>query len=396
MKKFRKRLLERNIKIFKLFNLVMGLHFFAPVLVLFYLENNLSLTQVMILQAIFSICVAALEVPSGYVADLFGRRKTLIFGGFAFFVSISVYSTGRTFLVFLIGEILWAFGMSFISGADSAILYDTLKDLGRSDEFKKIYGDARFYFLAAVSFASIVGGLIGSISYRWAFYAMIPFMFLKAPLAMLFTEPKRHKMIVERGYLRELFFVIRENALKNRKVRWLIVYSGIVLTFTFVSFWLSQPYLQLSGITVVYIGVIFAAYNLFAAVVSRYAHRIEERIGRRSTLIVLFVFLGAGFLLMGNIVFLFSFSFMFLHQFVRAMARIILNDYVNRYTKSSIRATVLSIKSLVERLLYAIVLPVFGYLADLYSIVYAMAIAGFAVLCFGIIILLILHKDKVM
>jgi hypothetical protein len=157
-----------------------------------------------------------------------------------------------------------------------------------------------------------------------------------------------------------------------------------------------QPYLQLSGITVFYIGIIFAGFNLFAAVISRFAHRIEERIGQKITLWILFLLLCLGFLLMGNFVFLLSFLFAFLHQFTRAMARIILNDYVNRYTKSSVRATVLSAKSLVERLLYAIILPLFGYLADVYSIVQAMTVAGITVFCIGIIIIVILYKDKVL
>jgi MFS family permease len=149
-----------------------GMAFFVPVIVLFWQENGLNMSQIMILQSLFSLTVVFLEVPSGYFADIFGRKKTLILASLFMTVGIFTYSLGYNFYQFLVAEILWAFGISFISGTDSAFIYDTLKELKQEELYKKVIGNAVFCNLLAVSVASIAGGFIGKINFRWTFYAM--------------------------------------------------------------------------------------------------------------------------------------------------------------------------------------------------------------------------------
>ena len=124
-----KKNLQSNIKKFYLFQLVSGMMFFLPIVVLFWQDNGLSLTQIMILQSMFSIVVVLLEVPTGYLADIFGRKTSIIGGSFFSAFGIIAYSLSHSFYQFLIAEILWAISMSLLSGADSAFIYDTLKDL---------------------------------------------------------------------------------------------------------------------------------------------------------------------------------------------------------------------------------------------------------------------------
>src|SRR3989344_6835397 len=137
--------IKSNIWKMYLYTFFISLSFFTPVIVLFWQDNGLSLTKIMLLQSIFSIAVVVLEIPTGYFADVFTRKRALVIASFSVFFSMLVYGFSSNFYQFLIAEILWAVGMSFISGTDSAFIYDTLKDIKREKEYKKIQGNVFYY-----------------------------------------------------------------------------------------------------------------------------------------------------------------------------------------------------------------------------------------------------------
>jgi len=168
---------------------------------LFYQANGLSLTQIMIIQSIASILFVLLEVPSGYFADVFGRKKALMLTGIFATVAMFIFAISTNFYHFLFATILWATAGVFISGADKAFIYDTLKDLKRESDYKKIWGNIIFYYSIGVSFASIIGGLLGKLNFRYTFYAMIPFILLLIPLSLSLKEPRRHKIIYTKNCL---------------------------------------------------------------------------------------------------------------------------------------------------------------------------------------------------
>jgi|TARA_B100001964_G_C14190010_1_gene580584 MFS family permease len=390
-----KKRLQGNIWKSYVFQIFSALAFFVPIIVLFWQENGLSLTEVMILQSLFSLTVVFLEVPSGYVADIFGRKKALISAGFFLTIGIFVYSFGHNFYQFLIAEMLWAFGVSFVSGTDSALIYDTLTDLKKESTFKKVMGNVFFYSLIATSIASIIGGFIGKIDFRWTFYLMIPFMILLIPLAFSLKEPKRHKIIFERGYLVELIKILKYSFVENIKLRWLIIYSAVIMGFNGAILWLYQPYFQLSGLDILHFGFVFAAFNLVAALSSKYAHKIEEKMGQKYSLMMLIILTGGSYLLMSNFIYLFSFCFAFLQQFVRGYSKPVITDYINKLTTSDVRATVLSAQNLMGRLFYSAIIPVIGWIADVYTLIQAITVLGITTLIVGVGILFILHKNKV-
>ena len=93
--------------------------------------------DVMLLQAIYSVTIVVLEIPSGYLADAVGRKKTLVFGAIMGFFGFLTYSFSYGFIGFLIAEIILGIGQSMLSGADSALLYDTLLDMKKEKEYIK-------------------------------------------------------------------------------------------------------------------------------------------------------------------------------------------------------------------------------------------------------------------
>lgn len=387
--------LESNIWKLYLYMALYSLMFFTPIIVLFYQVNGLSLAQIMIIQALSSILFVLLEVPSGYFADIFGRKKSLTITGIFSTLAMFTFAISTSFYHFLFAATLWAIAGVFISGADSAFLYDTLKDLGREKSYKKIWGNTVFFYTLGISFASIVGSFLGKIDYRYTFYAMIPAMLLLTAVSLSFKEPHQHKIIFTKNYVFDLFKAIRLAVLENKKLRWLMLYSAVIVGFIQIAYFFYQPYFKLSGLDVAYFGLVFAGFNVIAAFSAKYSHLLEEKIGKKYSLVLLFMLISLSYFLMSNFIYLFSFAFAFLIQAVRGFSSVIISDYVHQLTNSNIRATVLSVKSLIEKIFYATIAPFIGWFADIYTLRQALNLSGVIILFSGIILLALLKKNKI-
>ena len=388
--------LRSNIWKIYLYRVLLGLIFPIPTIVLFWQNHGMSLTDVMLLQALFALAVVLFEVPSGYLADIAGRRTTLLLAGISNSLAIVIYSQGQQFYHFLLAETCFAFGFSMISGADAALVYDSLLAVGEEERYQEVYGKLYFYNLFAIGASSILGGFIGSLNYRWTFYASFPCFLAAIVVAFSMCEPPRKKLVAQEGYLRELWRILQYCFVTRPRLRWLIIYSGIVLGLNNAALWFYQPYFKLCELPVAYFGVAFASYQIFAALTSKYAYKLEKRIGSSVSLIALVFTVGIGYFLMGYFVFLLSFLFAFFHQFARGFSRIVLTDYVNQLTDSDIRATVLSAQNLVMRLIYASLIPLAGKIADLTSIVQTLQVLGFTTVLAGGTLLLVLRQKKLL
>ena len=128
-----------------------------PIIVLFFQEHGLSLTQVMFLQAIYSLSVAVFEIPSGYIADLFGRKNTIVISTVFSFIGYLIFSFYGGFFAFAIAEVLIGIGGSLMSGSDSALLYDTLLETDNKEAYTKIEG--RNYAIG--NFSEATAGILG-------------------------------------------------------------------------------------------------------------------------------------------------------------------------------------------------------------------------------------------
>ncbi|MCK5095786.1 MAG: MFS transporter [Candidatus Pacebacteria bacterium] len=395
MSQISKQKIKANIWKTQVFKIVQNLAFFTPVAVLFWQENGLSLTEIMILQSLFSVALVLLEIPSGYFADVFGRRPSLILASVFYLVAAIGYSLGHDFGTFLIAELLWAVACAFISGADSALVYDSLQNVGEEKNYKRIWGSISFWAFLAVAFGGIVGGWIGSINLRWTWYAMIPTFALLIPIALSLQEPHRHRRVVKKGYMLELLKTIKSIFTNNLKLRWIIIYSAVILTFNQAALWLYQPYMKETGLDIVYFGIAFASFNVVAAIGSKYAHLFEKLLGMKRVLIALPIFISTAYFLMGNFAIVLGFTFAFLQQFVRGVKGPIITDHINKLTPSDMRATILSAEGFVGRLGYAAVIPIAGWVADVYTLQQAFNILGVTTLVVSGFVLLVLHRQKI-
>ncbi|MDO8512807.1 MAG: MFS transporter [bacterium] len=377
--------LENNIWKFYLYEILYSMMFYTPIIVLFYQNNGLKLTQIMILQSISSVVWIFAEIPTGHFADVIGRKKSLLMTGIFATLAMTLYAFGNNFYYFLFAVLSWALAGAFISGADSAFMYDNLKALGREHSYKKIWGNAIFFYSAGVAVASIVGGLLGGLNLRYPFFAMIPFYLLLVLVSLSFYEPKLNRNLTPKNSIFNSMGLIKEAIFHNKEIRWLICYSAVITSATGVAYWLYQPYFELSGLKIVYFGLVFAAFNLISAVSAKYSHVIEEKLGRKASLVSLFVLTSLCYLLMGKIVFIFGFVIAFIMQFVDGFSSVVISDYIHKETDSSVRATTFSVKGFIEHIFYALMAPLVGWVVDVYTLPQALIVMGVIVGVVGFI-----------
>lgn len=368
---------------------------FMPTIVLFFQENGLDLFEIMLLQAIYSVAIAVLEIPSGYAADVLGRKSAMIIGTFLGFIGIVIYSFSFGFWGFLPAALCMGIGQSFVSGSDTALMYDSLLEMNRSKDFVKLEGRSISMGNFAEAVAFIIGGFLAEITLRTPFYYQIGIAFVGVITAIILIEPKVNRL--EDGKSKpwkNIKNIVRFSLKENHVLRYYILYSSIIGATTLTMAWFVQPYYKLLEINIVYFGVIGAVLNIAVAIPSLYAHRIENAINTKTLLISFLIFLCSIYFLVSQFVSLFSLSLLLVFYVVRGVATPVLRDYMNRHIPSEMRATVMSIRSFIIRIIFASTSPILGYAADIYSLEQALLFSAVLFFVLGGISLLLLMKNN--
>jgi len=369
--------------------------FIGPIVVVFLRGRGLSMTQVMLLETIFALVIIGLEIPSGFFADRVGRRWSLVLGMAAVTAGAVAYARGNGFGDFLVAEIVWAVGSSLISGADTAMLYDTLLAQGRAEQYQKMEGQANFLALGVSAAASVAGGLLAAGNLRYPFYATAAALGVGTFVALFTREPPREPGGHPRGELYYLYKIGRFALYKNAEVRWLILFAALLGGFGTIGFWLYQPYFQLCGIPLAYFGVIFALFHVFAAFSGKLAFVLERAVGKRAAVVILPAALAVSFGAMAAFAVPAGFLFVLLAQFVRGFATPVIQDYINRHTWSDKRATVMSIKNLLGRVVFVAGAPAMGVVVDHAGVRLGLALAAVGTFLGGGALLVALRRDRV-
>lgn len=133
-----------NIRLYIAFSLFFNSRFYYPVFTVMYLDYGLTIAQFAILNAAWAATIVAAEVPSGALADVFGRKKLLVFAGIVMILELSLITFAPRenldilFILFLLNRILSGLAEAAASGSDEALAYDSLKQEGMEREWGRV------------------------------------------------------------------------------------------------------------------------------------------------------------------------------------------------------------------------------------------------------------------
>ncbi len=164
---------------FSLYGFLKNLRFFDAFFILFLLEKDLSYTQIGTLYAIREIFINIFEIPSGVLADTYGRKKSLIASLFAYIVSFFIFYISSGFYTFLLAFILYGVGDAFRTGTHKGMIMDYLKLKGWEKQKILYYGHTRSWSQIGSAISSLIAGLIVFYSgvYSSVFiYSIVPYL----------------------------------------------------------------------------------------------------------------------------------------------------------------------------------------------------------------------------
>lgn len=387
---------RRNIRLLKWSSGFRGAMVLMPVVVPFFQSNGLSQTEIFVLQAVFSIVTVVFEVPSGYFADRFGRRLSILAGAILTIVGFGVYALAYGFWPMAVAEAILGIGLSLVSGADVALAIDTIKKYPHIDTAGKFLARSFRYALIGEMLASLLGGVIATYSLRATVAAQVLVFLPLIPLALALHEPEGHKRLTKKNALRDAWEITKYALHGHREIKWLIFYSALVSTITYPMVWLTQPYYQMLGIPIGWFGVLWAVqYALtacFTGLVGKY-----EKLGRKAVLVSFTVIGVVCYLVLGLWPSFAALAALAGFWFIRAMAKPTLGDYINQLVESDVRATVLSAGNLVSRL-FAVTVTVgfLGQLTDNVSLSAAMLASAAIFGAIGAVILSGMNRAKLL
>ena len=358
-----------------------------PTIILFYQSHGLDLEQAVLLKSILSLSTFIFEIPSGYIADVLGRKKSLIAGGLIWTFSLILYCLGKGFIVFAIAEVFAGLAASLISGADIAIAFDSLVQIGREQDYRRFQGRLVAIAGGTEAICGIVGATVASVNLVYPFYLQTVFIVVYCILVSTLVEPTPHRSVTQmapRGNIKELWQIVRLALFENKNLKWLILLSANFGTATFLIVWLAQADMSQRGLSTEAFGFAWAFFHIILSLASIKASSLEDLLGIKPVFFGLILLMGGSYIFLGLIEQTWGIIFIAVIYLVRGLRMPLLLNHINQHVSSSIRATVLSVNSFVFRLGFALVGPMVGWLTDVYSLDAALIISGVGFIVVGL------------
>ena len=167
------------------------------------------------------------------------------------------------------------------------------------------------------------------------------------------------------------------------------MFSGVIGAATLTMAWFVQPVLMKIDLPTGLFGVVWTILNLTVGIAALYSDALSARLGVNRTYLLILIVIVGGYIAVSFSLTFFSF---FLFYIVRGFATPILKGYINRQTFSEMRATVLSIRNFIIRLIFAAMAPFLGWLNDAFSLTFALQITAAIIFVPGLLFLVLQWK----
>lgn len=391
----------QNLKanIWKLY-CIHGIRFFLifmPVLVIYFHNFGLSYAQIFLTQAVFSLLLLGGALPGGYFCDKVGRKAGMILGAIFWIVGNVCMVFWHCFVGFFVAEIFWGIAYALFSGAQPALLFDTLMQLQEEEAYTNYEGKVEFYGRWSESVAAILGGLAALISVRAPFIIslMVSVLLLLAVLTLTEVKAESSGLSYWSKWRGDVRAILDCTFLKQKAVGWLLIFSAAISLATLSSIWLYQPYFYHLNVSLGWFGIGWAIINLGAAYSARHAGILEQKFGLNTLLAVIFFGVVLSCYFLSTQFALGFFIFAVLTQALRGLKIPLVFNFVNQRTPSDIRATVLSFDAFFMRILFIVFCPFIGYWADKNQLLSAFSALTVSVFVLGLMsLLMFFYRSK--
>ena len=359
--------------------------------ILFFIQNGLSLLQIGLLESIFHGTSLLCEIPSGMLADRFSYKTNLYLARLASIVSSILILFGQgNFWIYALAMMVNAWSYNFDSGTSTAFLYDSAVEAGQKDRYLQISS-----FLSGVAevtrtLGTVVAGFFIHGALAWTYLIAIGLSFLSIILIYFMKEP-----MAKRGRNEVLTFktivlqVRKEWQEKPVLFYWMMTYQLVGTLMCMFYFYYQQKISDLAGWQVSLVMLIGSGLNLIAVYVASQigkkwnSNRVFPTLVALTGLALLLVFSGT------------PFAFLLVYLLTNTLYAVYQPIYFNDlqgYLPSSVRATMLSINSMLFSLSMIVIFPLIGWLIDRWGLVAVFLVLGLILLLIYPILIISLKR----
>jgi len=382
----------KKVMLFKFssYGFLKNLRFFEPFLYLFFLENGMSFLQIGTLISIREISTLLLEIPTGIVADLTGRRRAMATAFASYIVSFSVFYYFSSFYLFIPAMFLFAIGEALRSGTHKSMIMAHLDDEDMSDKKVEYYGKTRSASRLGSAISAVLAGVIVYYfqSYNIVFLVtIVPYIF---GFFLMLTYPKELEGDVSHKQVMDIWDHIKNSfgqMIDNPGLGKMVVNASIYDSFFKISkdylspivrtFATALPLLMFIGNptqrTAILVGIVYFFVYMNSFISSRKSAALMKRVGDIAKalnvlfFVFAFAFLGVAVFLQFDIVIL-SIVALFFFFGLYNLRKPMVVGYLGDRIEPDTRATLLSTHNQMRSIVGIIIAPILGFFADVYGI----------------------------
>ncbi len=382
--------IHHNLRLLFWGRALVELRLLSAVIVLFYLHRGLGLDTVFYMSIVWSLTALVTEVPSGYLADRMGRKRTLLLGVVLALISWIITFFAHGFWPFVLSFIFMSSSFSCFSGTEEALLYESLEHAGKEKEMNKRNGKQLSARSLPDIFFPAIGAWIASGLLESQFQLLIGLNILFTIGALIIwsrlTEPprKRHIAELEIGVFRQSV-----NTIRNEPWLLRVAFNKLLVFIAVFTIWrTAQPFLTQHGLGVTALGVFYVAFQIIDFSGTWFAGAIEQRIGTTRIIsgsaVVMILMIPIAVTATNPLVIAAALA---VSLGLNGMRESVFGHAVNKRLKSHSRATTLSNLNVLKSFLDIPLLWIAGFLSNqslTYPLLLAAAMCSVALLFFPI------------
>jgi len=366
------------------------LNILNAVVTLFYLHRGVNIENIFHLSIVWSLTALVFEVPTGYLADRFGRKNTLLLGTILLLLSWAATFFGYGFLSFVIIFVLMSASFACFSGTEEAILYDSLKEVGDEGEMTKHNGRLHSAQHLFNIFIPAIGAWIARDLNESQFMFLVAINILSTIVGLVFlaylVEPKHVKSVTdyEKGIFRESLETIRHEPFLLRAA----MNKLLIFIASFITWRAYQPFLSDKGLSIFWLGVFYVLLHGIIFIMHQNIGSIEKRLGTTRVLhwSVIFMIIGLLGIFITNQLWL-IFIFILIPLIFEVIREPIFAHAMNQRINSRSRATTLSNLNIFKAVLDIPILLLCGWLSKTnlqYIFIIAISLCIITLICFSV------------
>lgn len=363
---------RRNLTITYVFEFLMNVNFMQALWMTYLAFKGLSLWEIGLAESMFHVVSLIMEVPTGVIADLYGRKISRLLGTFMRIIYLLILFYVDSLPMALLAFTFTALSYNLESGSDTALIYDGMIADGMKDEFTQVQGKREVILQFASIIGVFTGGLLADISYAHAISLTLLVTSLALLVGLFFIESpyqkSEHRPSLKEHFKSMWLAIKGQNELLSLMALAGFFLSAMVSLHFYIGIYLKDEGMSLSQVSLYLL--ISPLGGMITGLLLKFIDQYSEKILRISPLLVS-IFLGLVLIPVLRI------PSLFVLGALNTLVFVFTNERINEKIESAQRASLLSVNGMVYSIVMVVLFPLIGYIGDITQLRIALMVLAF-------------------